>query len=107
MFAGGAAVFVESDETTGSENRLCARPFRRILLQIGGANLAGADRAFEARLLRPRSRTKARPLAPPQYGGRRDPSCVFLPYSPNSLASEILFAQHIETAECRGRVAYP
>jgi len=50
---------------------------------------------------------KARPLAPPQYGGRRDPSCVFLPYSPNSLASEILFAQHIETAECRGRVAYP
>ncbi len=42
----GATVFVESDETTP-----CRRissvldAFRRLLLQIGGANIAGADRA--------------------------------------------------------------
>jgi hypothetical protein len=41
----GAAVFVESDETTVSENQLILDAFRRLLLQIGGANIAGADRA--------------------------------------------------------------
>jgi hypothetical protein len=38
----GAAVFAESDETTVSHNQLCFRdPFRRVRLQIGGANIAG------------------------------------------------------------------
>jgi hypothetical protein len=42
----GAAVFVESDETTVSETSApVLDAFRRILLQIGGANIAGADRA--------------------------------------------------------------
>jgi hypothetical protein len=41
----GAAVFVESDETSVSENQLCFDSFRRLLLQIGGANISGADRA--------------------------------------------------------------
>jgi hypothetical protein len=44
----GAAVFVESDETTVSEKQLCSHGFRRLLLQIGGANIAGADRALKA-----------------------------------------------------------
>jgi|GEM_PF-5639713 hypothetical protein len=45
----GAAVFVGSDETTGSENQLCIlMRFVGLLLQIGGANIAGADRALGA-----------------------------------------------------------
>jgi hypothetical protein len=41
-----AAVFVGSDETTILDNQLCClEAFRRLLLQIGGANIAGADRA--------------------------------------------------------------
>jgi hypothetical protein len=41
----GAAVFAESDETTVSHNQLCFRdPFRRVRLQIGGANIAGGSR---------------------------------------------------------------
>jgi hypothetical protein len=40
-----AAVFVESDETIVSPNQLWCEAFRRLLLQIGGANIAGADRA--------------------------------------------------------------
>jgi hypothetical protein len=42
----GAAVFVGSDETNVSENRFAIDAFRRLLLQIGGANIAGADRAW-------------------------------------------------------------
>jgi hypothetical protein len=43
-----AAVFVEPDETTVSEDPLRSRAFRRLLLQIGGANLAAARiAAFE------------------------------------------------------------
>ena len=37
-----AAVFVESDETTGSEDLHQSHAFRRLLLQIGGANIAAA-----------------------------------------------------------------
>jgi len=39
-----AAVFVEPAEMTFSENLLQAHAFRRLLLQIGGANIASADR---------------------------------------------------------------
>src|SRR4029450_5643821 len=42
-----AAVFVGPDETSVSENQLCLEAFRRLLLQIGGANIAGADRALK------------------------------------------------------------
>jgi hypothetical protein len=41
-----AAVFVGSDETILPDNPLCHDAFRRLLLQIGGANIAGADRAW-------------------------------------------------------------
>jgi hypothetical protein len=43
-----AAVFVGSDETTVSETELCFEAFRRLLLQIGGANIAGAILASPA-----------------------------------------------------------
>jgi hypothetical protein len=39
------AVFVESDETTVSQISPVLDAFRQLLLQIGGANIAGADRA--------------------------------------------------------------
>jgi hypothetical protein len=42
-----AAVFVASDETTMSKENFAFDAFRRLLLQIGGANIAGASRAFE------------------------------------------------------------
>ena len=42
-----AAVFIGSDETTLSGNQLYFDAFRRLLLQIGGANIAGADRALD------------------------------------------------------------
>ena len=41
----GAAVFVGSDETIVPENQLLFLHVRRLRLQIGGANIAGADRA--------------------------------------------------------------
>src|SRR4051794_4001794 len=41
-----AAVFVGSDETSVSQDQLC-EAFRRLLLQIGGADTASADRASE------------------------------------------------------------
>ena len=47
--------------------------FRRFLLQIGGANIAGADRAFKPAYFVVARRQKACPLAPPQHGGGRDP----------------------------------
>jgi hypothetical protein len=37
-----AAVFVEPDETTVSEDLLQSHEFRRLLLQIGGPNIAAA-----------------------------------------------------------------
>jgi hypothetical protein len=54
----GAAVFVRSDETTALENQLCLDSFRRLLLQIGGANIA-ARIALGSRLLRRHSGTKS------------------------------------------------
>jgi hypothetical protein len=54
-----AAVFVGSDETTVSENQLCLDVFRRLLLQIGGANIAPRIAAY-GRLLRRHSPTKRR-----------------------------------------------
>jgi hypothetical protein len=69
----GAAVFVGSDETTVSQNRLCFDAFRRLLLQIGGANIAGADRALERAYFVVVRRRKACLLAPPQHGAWRDP----------------------------------
>jgi hypothetical protein len=44
----GAAVFVGSDETIVSQIDSVFDAFRRLLLQIGGANIAGADRVFGA-----------------------------------------------------------
>jgi hypothetical protein len=44
----GAAVFVESDETTRIGNHSALVSFRRLLLQIGGANIAGRGSRFEA-----------------------------------------------------------
>jgi len=41
-----AAVFVGSDETIVSQINSVFAAFRRFLLQIGGANIAGADRAW-------------------------------------------------------------
>ena len=41
----GAAVFVGSDKTMGLSNSFVLEAFRRFLLQIGGANIAGVDRA--------------------------------------------------------------
>jgi hypothetical protein len=46
-YSPGAAVFVESDETSCLRISSVLKAFRRLLLQIGGANIAGADRAFE------------------------------------------------------------
>ncbi|HVD17199.1 MAG TPA: hypothetical protein VNC63_00795 [Propionibacteriaceae bacterium] len=42
----GAAVFVESDETIAGKISSDLDGFRRLLLHIGGANIAGADRAW-------------------------------------------------------------
>jgi hypothetical protein len=39
----GAAVFVGSDETIVSQISSLLEAFHRLLLQIGGANIAGAD----------------------------------------------------------------
>jgi hypothetical protein len=40
-----AAVFVGFDETAVQQSSSGFGAFRRLLLQIGGANIAGADRA--------------------------------------------------------------
>jgi hypothetical protein len=42
-----AAVFVASNETTMSKKNFTFDAVRRLLLQIGGANITGASRAFE------------------------------------------------------------
>jgi hypothetical protein len=47
MFA-KAAVFVGSDETIVSQISSVLEAFRWLLLQIGGANIAGADRALKS-----------------------------------------------------------
>src|ERR671910_853965 len=43
--------------------------FRRLLLQIGGANIADADRAVEPGYFVVARRQKARLLTPPQHAG--------------------------------------
>jgi hypothetical protein len=49
MFA-GAAVFVGSDETMiALENQPRIEALRRLLMRLGGANIASADRASELR----------------------------------------------------------
>src|SRR5262245_11093590 len=55
-----AAVFVGSDETIVLENQLCLEAFRRLLLQIGGANSAGRGSRLQARLLGRREQTVRR-----------------------------------------------
>jgi hypothetical protein len=70
MFA-GAAVFVGSAETIMSVSSSVLEAFRRLLLQIGGANIAGADRAVEAAYFVVTRRRKACRLVPPQHGGAR------------------------------------
>jgi hypothetical protein len=42
----GAAAFVGSDERILAQIGSVLEAFRRLLLQIGGANIAGADRAW-------------------------------------------------------------
>jgi len=48
-------------------------PSRRLLLQIGGANVAGADRALEAAYFVVARGREACPLVPPQHVGARHP----------------------------------
>jgi hypothetical protein len=43
----GAAVFVGSDDTIMAQISSVLGACRRLLLQIGGANIAGADRALK------------------------------------------------------------
>jgi len=69
----GAAVFVGSDETIVSKSGSLLDAFRRLLLQIGGANIAGADRALERAYFVVGRRRKACPLPPPQHAAWRDP----------------------------------
>ena len=74
---GGTAVFVGSDEMIVSQISSALEAFRRLLLQIGGANIAGADRALErAYFVAPGRRTC--PVAPPQRGAWRDPCLIAL-----------------------------
>ncbi len=69
-----AAVFVEPDETTAFVRLLRPHAFRRLLLQIGGANIAAARIAlFIAAYFVVARRRKACPLARPQHCGARDP----------------------------------
>jgi hypothetical protein len=46
MFAREPLSSSDPTKPTVSENQLCFHAFRRLLLQIGGANIAGADRAL-------------------------------------------------------------
>jgi len=66
----------------GGESALF-RWFRRLLLQIGAANIAGADRALEHAYFVVAPGRKACPLTPPQHGAWHDP--VRLPRSASSL----------------------
>jgi len=68
-----AAVFVGSDETIVSQNQLCPRRVSSALLQIGGANIAGADHALERAYFVVARGRGACPLPPPQHGAWRDP----------------------------------
>jgi hypothetical protein len=43
----GAAVFVGSEETIVSQISSVLEAFHRLLLQIGGVNIVGADRAWQ------------------------------------------------------------
>jgi hypothetical protein len=53
-----------------SQQSACSlEAFRRLRLQIGGANIAGADRAVEPAYFGVARRPKTRPLTPPQHGG--------------------------------------
>jgi hypothetical protein len=47
--------------------------FRRLLLQIGGANIASADRALEVAYFVVARGREACPLIPPHHVGARDP----------------------------------
>jgi len=72
-----AAMFAEEPPSSSDPTkRLCRRistvlgAFRRLLLQIGGANIAGADRAWESAYFVLARGRKACPLASPQHGAR-------------------------------------
>jgi len=67
----GAAVFVESDETTVLADALFFEAFRRFLLQIGGANIAGAGGAVKPPSSSSLVEERTPPLAPPPNGGAR------------------------------------
>jgi hypothetical protein len=73
-----AAVFVEPDETTVSEDLLHSYAFRRFLLQIGGANIAAARIAPTSSSL---ADDEACLLAPPQHGegARSESDCSGAP----------------------------
>ena len=64
-----AAVFGGSDETIVVESALFSTTFRRLLLQIGGANIAGADRAGHPPTSSLHADGRACLLARPQHGG--------------------------------------
>ena len=60
----GAAVFVEADKRLFQRTSSALEAFRRLLLQIGGANIAGRGSRLGARLLCRRSGTKTCPFLP-------------------------------------------
>jgi hypothetical protein len=63
-----AAVFVESDETIRRSVSSFIDAFRRLVLQIGGANIASADRALKAAAFLTRSQPAVL-RKPACYGG--------------------------------------
>jgi hypothetical protein len=64
-----AAAFVGPDETTIHENSSVPDGFRRLLLQIGGANIAPRGSRFVAAYFVVARGRKACPLTPSQHGG--------------------------------------
>jgi hypothetical protein len=69
-----AAVFVGSDETIVSEDQLLLDAFRRLVLQIGGANIASADRAMEPAYFVVARRRKSVSAPSSSARRRRDPT---------------------------------
>ena len=76
------AVFGGSDETIVVESALSSTTFRRLLLQIGGANIAGTDRAGYPPTSSSLADGRAFLLARPQHGGARSGVALLRPRFP-------------------------
>jgi hypothetical protein len=78
MFAGSRRLRrIRRNDPCRGESALFSEAFRRLLLQSGGANISGADRAWQAAAFLTRSQTKnvsARSLV--QDSGARDPGLL-------------------------------